>query len=125
MPAILQQQPDTVLLLVGGGPQQQALQQQIRDLGLEHAVIMPHRVPHSVVNSYYSLVDLLVYPRKSMRLTELVTPLKPLEAMAQGKLLLASDVGGHHELIEHGKTGWLFKKDNLADLTKQISSISG
>lgn len=123
MPAILQQQPDTVLLLVGGGPQQQALEQQIRDLGLEHAVIMPGRVPHAVVNSYYSLVDLLVYPRKSMRLTELVTPLKPLEAMAQGKLLLASDVGGHHELIEHGKTGWLFKKDNLADLTKQISSI--
>lgn len=123
MPAILQQQPDTVLLLVGGGPQQQALQQQIRDLGLEHAVIMPGRVPHSVVNSYYSLVDLLVYPRKSMRLTELVTPLKPLEAMAQGKLLLASDVGGHHELIEQGKTGWLFKKDNLADLTQQISSI--
>ncbi len=123
MPAILQQQPDTVLLLVGGGPQQQALQQQIRDLGLEHAVIMPGRVPHSVVNSYYSLVDLLVYPRKSMRLTELVTPLKPLEAMAQGKLLLASDVGGHHELIEQGKTGWLFKKDNLADLTQQITSI--
>lgn len=123
MPAILQQQPDTVLLLVGGGPQQQALQQQIRDLGLEHAVIMPGRVPHAVVNSYYSLVDLLVYPRKSMRLTELVTPLKPLEAMAQGKLLLASDVGGHHELIEQGKTGWLFKKDNLADLTQQITSI--
>ena len=123
MPAILKQQPDTVLLLVGGGPQQQALEQQIRDLGLEHAVIMPGRVPHAVVNSYYSLVDLLVYPRKSMRLTELVTPLKPLEAMAQGKLLLASDVGGHHELIEDGKTGWLFKKDDIADLTAKVVDI--
>lgn len=117
MPAILKQVPDAVLLLVGGGPQQQALEQQIRALGLEQHVIMPGRVPHSVVNSYYSLVDLLVYPRKSMRLTELVTPLKPLEAMAQGKVLLASNVGGHHELIEHGKTGWLFQSDDVAALS--------
>lgn len=118
MPAILKQEPNTVLLLVGGGPQQQALTQQIQELGLEQHVIMPGRVPHAVVNSYYSLVDLLVYPRKSMRLTELVTPLKPLEAMAQGKILLASDVGGHHELIEHGKTGWLFKSDNVNALSQ-------
>lgn len=117
MPAILKQVPDAVLLLVGGGPQQQALEQQIRALGLEQHVIMPGRVPHSVVNSYYSLVDLLVYPRKSMRLTELVTPLKPLEAMAQGKVLLASNVGGHHELIEQGKTGWLFQSDDVAALS--------
>lgn len=117
MPAILKQVPDAVLLLVGGGPQQQALEQQIRQLGLEQHVIMPGRVPHSVVNSYYSLVDLLVYPRKSMRLTELVTPLKPLEAMAQGKVLLASNVGGHHELIEHGKTGWLFQSDDVNALS--------
>ncbi|WP_333797334.1 TIGR04063 family PEP-CTERM/XrtA system glycosyltransferase [Rheinheimera sp.] len=117
MPAILKQVPDAVLLLVGGGPQQQALEQQIRELGLERHVIMPGRVPHSVVNSYYSLVDLLVYPRKSMRLTELVTPLKPLEAMAQGKVLLASNVGGHHELIEHGKTGWLFQSDDVNALS--------
>jgi len=118
MPAILKQEPNTVLLLVGGGPQQQALAQQIQQLGLEQQVIMPGRVPHAVVNSYYSLVDLLVYPRKSMRLTELVTPLKPLEAMAQGKILLASDVGGHHELIEHGKTGWLFKSDSVNALSQ-------
>jgi PEP-CTERM/exosortase A-associated glycosyltransferase len=123
MPAIIKQVPDAVLLLVGGGPQQQALQQQIKQLGLEQQVMMTGRVPHSVVNSYYSLVDLLVYPRKSMRLTELVTPLKPLEAMAQGKLLLASDVGGHHELIEDGKTGWLFKKDDIADLTAKVVDI--
>ena len=44
-----------------------------------------------------------------MRLTDLVTPLKPLEAMAQGRLVVASDVGGHLELIEDGKTGILFK----------------
>lgn len=123
MPAILKQVPDTVLLLVGGGPQQQALKHQIKQLGLDQYVIMPGRVPHSVVNSYYSLVDLLVYPRKSMRLTELVTPLKPLEAMAQGKLLLASDVGGHKELISNNVTGWLFEKDNIQSLVESVISI--
>ncbi len=53
-------------------------------------------------------MDVLTYPRYSMRLTDLVTPLKPLEAMAQGKLVIASDVGGHKELICDGKTGLLF-----------------
>ena len=47
-----------------------------------------------------------------MRLTELVTPLKPLEAMAQGRLVAASCVGGHRELIEDGVTGTLFAPDD-------------
>src|SRR5690606_9659744 len=116
LPLIRQKVPDAMLLLVGGGPQQEALQQLVSELQLDDAVIMPGRVSHSDVMQYYSLVDLLVYPRKAMRLTELVTPLKPLEAMAQGMMLLASDVGGHLELIEHAKTGWLFQRDNIDDL---------
>ena len=74
------------------------------------------RVPHHEVELYYSVVDVLAYPRKAMRLTELVTPLKPLEAMAQGKLVVASDVGGHRELIEDGVTGTLFAPDDPAAL---------
>jgi glycosyltransferase involved in cell wall biosynthesis len=66
------------------------------------------RVPHSEVERYYALTDIMAYPRKPSRLTELVTPLKPLEAMAQGKLVAASDVGGHRELIRDGATGTLF-----------------
>ena len=66
------------------------------------------RVPHAEVERYYSLIDLLAYPRHAIRLTELVTPLKPLEAMAQGRLLVASDVGGHRELIRDGETGVSF-----------------
>ena len=99
MPAVLAKNPKVRLLLVGGGPQEQNLKQQVMLLGLEGKVIFTGRVPHSEVGKYYSLVDLLVYPRKPMRLTDLVTPLKPLEAMAQGKPVIASDVGGHKELI--------------------------
>ena len=55
------------------------------------------------------LADVLAYPRLPNRLTELVTPLKPLEAMAQGRMFVASDVGGHRELVRDGETGFLFR----------------
>ncbi|WP_297485398.1 glycosyltransferase, partial [Ferrovum sp.] len=86
-------------------------------------VIFAGRVPHQEVHRYYDLIDVLVYPRLSMRLTELVTPLKPLEAMAQGKSFIASDVGGHKELIQHEKTGLLFKAGDPRDLTRAVHRL--
>ena len=123
MPAVLAKNPKTRLLLVGGGPQEQNLKQQVTLLGLEGKVIFTGRVPHSEVGKYYSLVDLLVYPRKAMRLTNLVTPLKPLEAMAQGKPVLASDVGGHKELISDNETGFLFKAGDVEHLTERLLDL--
>ncbi len=120
LPKILQQAPDVRVLLIGGGPQEANLKQQAQALGIADKVVFTGRVPHSEVNRYYDLVDLLVYARHSMRLTELVTPLKPLEAMAQGQLFIASDVGGHKELVRHDETGWLFKADDVAALTESV-----
>ena len=123
MPAVLAKNPKARLLLVGGGPQEQSLKQQVTLLGLEGKVIFTGRVPHSEVGKYYSLVDLLVYPRKAMRLTNLVTPLKPLEAMAQGKPVLASDVGGHKELISDNETGFLFKAGDSVELAERMADL--
>lgn len=120
LPQMLKSRPDMVLLLVGGGPQDAALKAQAQALGLGAHVVFTGRVPHAEVNRYYDLIDVLAYPRHSMRLTELVTPLKPLEAMAQGHLFVASDVGGHKELIRHGETGWLFKADDVNALSQAI-----
>ena len=120
LPDVIKARPNACLLLVGGGPQDAALKAQVQSLGLAQHVIFTGRVPHAEVNRYYDLIDMLAYPRHSMRLTELVTPLKPLEAMAQGHLFVASDVGGHKELIEHGKNGWLFKADDRAALSQAI-----
>jgi PEP-CTERM/exosortase A-associated glycosyltransferase len=122
-PTILASAPDIRLLLVGGGPQDDSLKHLASGLGIQDKVIFTGRVPHDQVQRYYDLVDILAYPRHSMRLTELVTPLKPLEAMAQGRLLVASDVGGHKELIQDGKTGILFKSENpqaLADAVLRL-----
>ncbi len=128
LPAILAQEPRARLLLVGGGPRREALEAAVERLGLEDKVIFTGRVPHEEVAGYYRLVDILVYPRRSMRLTDLVTPLKPLEAMAQGKLVLASDVGGHRELIRDGWNGVLFRAGDpaaLADAALDLMSRRG
>ena len=81
------------------------------------------RVPHGDVHRYYDLIDVLVYPRLPMRLTELVTPLKPLEAMAQGCLIVASDVGGHRELIRDQETGVLFKAGDVDALAAKVLDL--
>ncbi|MEZ5529327.1 MAG: glycosyltransferase, exosortase A system-associated [Porticoccaceae bacterium] len=120
MPLISSSCPDLRLLLVGGGPQDAVIKAKVAELGLEHQVVMTGRVPHADVQNYYNLVDIFVYPRLPMRLTELVTPLKPLEAMAQGKLVLASDVGGHKELILHGENGYLFKAGSAEALAESV-----
>jgi PEP-CTERM/exosortase A-associated glycosyltransferase len=123
MPGILAAAPDTRLLLVGGGPEEQRLKQIIAASGLQDSVIFTGRVPHDEIQEYYRLVDIFVYPRLSMRLTELVTPLKPLEAMAQGRLVLASDVGGHRELIRAGETGQLFESGSVNDLQRSVLAM--
>jgi PEP-CTERM/exosortase A-associated glycosyltransferase len=123
VPALVARAPDLRVLLVGGGPQDANLRQQAKDLGIADKVVFTGRVPHDQVQKYYDLLDVLVYPRQSMRLTDLVTPLKPLEAMAQGRILAASSVGGHRELITDGKTGILFAPDDPAALAHKVGDL--
>jgi PEP-CTERM/exosortase A-associated glycosyltransferase len=120
LPRMLAHDPAVRVLLVGGGRQEAELKGMARELGIASHVIFTGRVPHGEVAHYYDLIDVLVYPRLSMRLTELVTPLKPLEAMAQGRLVSASDIGGHRELIRDGETGVLFRAGDPADLAAKV-----
>jgi len=123
MPALVTVQPTARLLLVGGGPMADSLRRQAEASPAAAAIRFVGRVPHEQVERYYSLCDVMAYPRKASRLTELVTPLKPLEAMAQGRLVAASDVGGHRELIEDGVTGTLFAPDDPADCTHALAGL--
>jgi glycosyltransferase involved in cell wall biosynthesis len=123
MPAIVAVRPDARLLLVGGGPAEAELRAQATASSAAAAIHFVGRVPHHEVDRYYALVDVVCYPRKAMRLTDLVTPLKPLEAMAQGQLVAASAVGGHRELIEDGVTGTLFPADDPAGLAAAMAAL--
>ena len=123
LPKILEKQPETRLLLVGGGPQEALIKQKVQELKLDDQVLFTGRIAHDLVQDYYNQVDIFVYPRLPMRLTDLVTPLKPLEAMAQGRLVIASDVGGHIELIKHGHTGYLFEAGNAEALANTVLDL--
>jgi PEP-CTERM/exosortase A-associated glycosyltransferase len=112
MPALVAARPSMHLVLVGGGPMEPELRARAEASPAAARIHFVGRVPHQEVERYYSVIDVLVYPRKRMRLTDLVTPLKPLEAMAQRRLVAASDVGGHRELIRDGDTGTLFAPDD-------------
>ena len=115
--------PKLRVLLVGGGPHEEALRRLAAERGLEGRVVFAGRVPHDDVQRYYDLIDVLVYPRRRMRLTELVTPLKPLEAMAQGRMFVASDVGGHRELVRDEETGFLFPAGDVDALAATIEKV--
>ena len=123
MPVLVAARPKVRLLLVGGGPMEAALRAQAAASPVASAIRFVGRVPHTDVERYYALIDVLAYPRKHMRLTDLVTPLKPLEAMAQGKLVAASDVGGHRELIRDGDTGTLFRPDDPAAIATALTGL--
>jgi len=123
MPRLVAARPAAALLLDGGGPMEPALRAQAAASPVADRIRFDGRVPHDQVERYYSLIDVLAYPRKKMRLTDLVTPLKPLEAMAQGKLVAASDVGGPRELITDGETGTLFAADSPAAIAGSLSSL--
>jgi len=111
------------ILVIGRGEDAPALQQAIRDCRAADYVRTVDHVPHEQIRRYYSTVDVCVCPRRRIRLTELVTPLKPLEAMALMKPVLASDVGGIRELVEHERTGLLFAAEDSEDFLRQAERL--
>jgi glycogen synthase len=113
------------LLVIGDGEEMPAVRAAVRAMDASDFIQIVGRVSHDDIERYYSVVDVLVYPRHSIRLTELVTPLKPLEGMALGKAILGSDVGGIRELIEPEQTGLLFRADNVDDFCKQSQRLIG
>jgi len=112
--------PNIKYLIVGKGEDKENLSQIVKENNLADSVIFTGAIPHTQILDYYSLIDILVYPRKSSRVTEHITPLKPLEAMALKKLTIGSDVGGIKELIQNNTTGYLFKHNDSQDLAKKV-----
>jgi PEP-CTERM/exosortase A-associated glycosyltransferase len=121
LPALRDRLPGARVLLVGGGDEEAALRAISSRVG--NAVVFAGRVPYDRIRDYYSLIDVFVCPRLRMRLTELVTPLKPLEAMAMARPVLASDVGGQAELIAHNVTGVLFSAESRDSLVQAAAGL--
>lgn len=119
---LLNQRSDVKLLLAGEGEVEASLRSRIPSVKHEQ-IIFAGKVPHPQVKAYYSVMDVLVYPRVRSRLTELTTPLKPLEAMAQQRVVVGSNIGGLRELIRDGETGCLVEPENVAALTHCLTGL--
>ncbi len=85
MPKILAEDDNVVLLLVGAGQVDDELRALSNSLNLEGKVIFTGRVPHESVNAYYSIIDILVYPRISKRITNLVTSTQAFGGYGHGE----------------------------------------
>ena len=93
----------TRALIVGDGPERPALQRQAQALGID--AIFPGRVPMSQVRAYHAVLDAFVVPRTPDRVCQLVTPLKPVEAMASGLPVVVSGVRALSEIVNDKVTG--------------------
>ena len=111
------------VLIVGDGVMRPHLEQQAQELGLSHMIQFIGRVPMDVVNDYYSLIDIAPFPRISAEVCEMISPLKPLEAMAMGSVVLASNVRAIAEHVIANKNGLLFEKENAQDLAEKLSAL--
>ena len=111
------------LLIVGDGAYMNKLQTLSESLGLDNDVIFTGRVPHEEVEDYYSIVDIAPFPRLPLPVTEMVSPLKPFEAMAMEKAVLASSVDALVEIVDHNTTGLIFEKGSKSDLADKIVDL--
>ena len=112
---------DFRIIIVGDGPHFSTIKNKVFKMKLENKILLIGRVPYHEVEKYYTLIDIAVFPRKGSLVCELVPPLKPFEAMAMGKCVIASNVGALAEIVQDGKTGLLFQKDNLKSLIEVLS----
>lgn len=119
------------LLLVGNenasGTDRGPITQQIVDIaaaaGMQDWVLMPGRVPHDEVEAWYSLIDVAPFPRKPWPVCEMVSPMKPLEALATEKAVVVSDVRALAEMIRDGETGLWFRKGSVESLADTLQRL--
>jgi PEP-CTERM/exosortase A-associated glycosyltransferase len=120
---LLKERHDVKLLLVGEGEAEDELRRRIPE-SLIGRFIFAGKAPHRDVRRYYSVMDALVYPRVRSRLTELTTPLKPLEAMAMERAVVGSDVGGIRELLDDGEAGRVVEPENPRAIADCLAALS-
>ncbi|MFC7375403.1 glycosyltransferase [Brachybacterium sp. GCM10030268] len=114
---------DFHVLIVGDGAELERFQNDVQQRELDHIVTFTGRVPHEDVERYYSLIDITPFPRLPLPVCEMVSPLKPFEAMAMGKAVVASDVAALKEIIMPGVNGHLHEKGEAESLIEQLTVL--
>lgn len=123
MASLKQQGQAFVFVLVGDGKVIDTVRARAKALGLEGHCRFTGRVPFDEVPRYLSCMDILPVPRLSSPVTEMVSALKPLEAMAMGKAVVLSDVSPHKAMAGADERARLFRKDDAADLCRVLRAL--
>ncbi len=122
--ALLKKQgEDFVFVLVGDGKVMSTVKVQAQNLGLEKHCRFTGRIPFDQVSHYLSCMDIMPVPRLSSPVTEMVSALKPLEAMAMGKAVVLSDVSPHKAMAGDNQRARLFAKDNAQALSQVLQQL--
>jgi glycosyltransferase involved in cell wall biosynthesis len=111
------------LLLVGDGEAEADLRRLAKRLALSELVRFTGRVDHTAVPDYYALCDMVAFPRKRVRVCEVVSPIKPFEAMAAQVAVVVSDVGALTEIVHHAETGLVHRADDEVSLADQLERL--
>lgn len=111
------------LLLVGDGPYFKNITEKIAKSIVKERIILTGRVPHAHAADYYSIVDIAPFPRKSWPVCEMVSPMKPLEALAMEKTVLVSSVSALSEMVVNNETGFIFEKGSTVDLAERLAYL--
>jgi glycosyltransferase involved in cell wall biosynthesis len=90
--------------------------------GIADRLFLTGRVPFSQIKSYYSLIDIAPIPRRPYEVSEMVSPIKPVEALAMGKTLVVSDVEALLDFVNDGTTGLSFRKGDWQDLQSKLAT---
>ena len=93
------------------------------DLGIAENTDIVGPVPHDQVAPFYDLIDVFVVSRPDTRVTRLVTPLKPFEAMRSGTAVVMADLPALAEIVDDGKTGRLYPAENSQALAEIIHEL--
>lgn len=127
MPSIIKKIPNAKLLIVGSGPLKEKLREEADKLNLQHSVILTGRVATEMLPSYYAACDVFCLPAivDSRGETEGGQGLVVLEAMATGKPVVASAIGGITDAVKHNWNGLLVEQRNDRQLADAICSILG
>lgn len=114
---------DFHVLIVGDGAELERFKLFVQEQDLSDVVTFTGRVPHEQVERFYSLVDIAPFPRLPLPVCEMVSPLKPFEAMAMGKAVIASDVAALAEIVSPGVNGLLHEKGSAESLIEGLTSL--
>ncbi len=114
---------DFRIIIIGDGVNFDELQTLRDDLKLRPIVTIKGRVSHDVIHKYYSLIDIVPIPRLGVPVCEIVSPLKPFEAMAMGKAVVASNVAALAEIVRDNETGLLHRKDDVDHLAQVLETL--